>query len=249
MRLKIFLLNLTIIRISFVIPEHYNSWKKQVYIINNSKHLQFKICQLGSNPPISQPRLHIWEKRCYICLSMCSLFHLTGYSVPCIFVSMQFTYWIHAQEWYCTSIFRFLRNHHTDCGSGSTNINSHRQFIRVPSSPHLHWLLLLVFLTIFILTGVRWNFCVIFICISFFSKDVEYFFTYLLAICNSSFENYLFILFAHLLIEFLSIWYLIFGDVMPFVNICSNFLGNWCPIQKRITFVYTFKGLPYVFLK
>jgi hypothetical protein len=50
------------------------------------------------------------------------------------------------------------------------------------------------------LTGMRWNLSVILICISFMGKDVEHFFMNLLAIYNSSPENSLFSLFAHLLI-------------------------------------------------
>jgi hypothetical protein len=51
------------------------------------------------------------------------------------------------------------------------------------------------------LTGVKWNFSVILICISFMAKEAEHFFMYLLAICTSS-ENCLFNLLTHLLIGF-----------------------------------------------
>jgi hypothetical protein len=51
------------------------------------------------------------------------------------------------------------------------------------SHPCQH-LLLFVFLMIAILTGVRWDLNVFFICISFMARDVEHSFMYLLAICT-----------------------------------------------------------------
>jgi general stress protein CsbA len=49
--------------------------------------------------------------------------------------------------------------------------------MRVPFSPHPHQhLLVVVFLIIAILTGVRWNLSVVLICISFMAGDGEHFF-------------------------------------------------------------------------
>jgi hypothetical protein len=64
--------------------------------------------------------------------------------------------------------------------------------MRVPFSlhPHQH-LLLLVFLMIAVLTGVRWNLSVILICISFMARDGEHFSCFF-GIWISSFENVLF---------------------------------------------------------
>jgi hypothetical protein len=51
------------------------------------------------------------------------------------------------------------------------------------------------------LTGVRWNHNTVLLCLSFMVKAVESFFMHLLTICTSSFENYLFSSFEHLLVR------------------------------------------------
>jgi hypothetical protein len=80
-------------------------------------------------------------------------------------------------------------------------LQSHQQWRSVPLSPHpCQHLLSPEFLILAILTGVRWNLRVVFICVSLMIKDVELFFRCFSALRYSSVENSLFSSEPHFLI-------------------------------------------------
>jgi hypothetical protein len=137
-----------------------------------------------------------------------------------------------------STMFNFLRNSQNDFQSSCTSLQSHQKWRSVPLSPHpcQHLLSPEVFI-LAILTGVRWNFRVVLICISLVIKDAEHFFMCISAILYTSGENSLFSsesnflmgLFDFLESTFLSSLYI--KDISPLsdlglVKIISQYVGG-----------------------
>ena len=83
-----------------------------------------------------------------------------------------------------------FRNHRIVFYRSYTILHSHRTKVSISPHPHQH-LLFSVFLTVAILTGVRWYLIVVSICISLKISDVEHIFTCLLDICISKWKKHL----------------------------------------------------------
>ena len=92
-----------------------------------------------------------------------------------------------------SSIFNFLRNLHTVCHNGHTNLHSCIQCLGVPISPHPSP-------TVFIsclfhdslLTCMRCYLTVVLVCISMIISDIKHLFTNLLAMCMSSLGKHIY---------------------------------------------------------
>ena len=110
----------------------------------------------------------------------------TGIHVP--FSTMVFSGCIHSSEIsgpYGSLMPSFFRNLHTFLPTVCISLHCHQSYKSVSFSPHapLQLLLLIDFLMVFILIGVRSYLIVVLICVSLIISDVEHLFMCLLATC------------------------------------------------------------------
>ena len=145
------------------------------------------------------------------------------------------------------SVHSLLRNLFTVFPHGCTNLHSRWQHTKVLFSPRF-CRLFAVFLMMAILTGVRWYFTVVLICVSLMVSDVKPLYMCLLAICISSLEKLcssfaLFLkieLFDFLMLSCISSLYILNINplsIISFTNIFSHSVG--CLFHSPHKFLHT----------
>jgi hypothetical protein len=96
--------------------------------------------------------------------------------VPMLYIGEHFGYMPRSSiaELSGNTMSSFPRNRQTDFQSGCTSLQSHQQWKHVPLSPHPYQHLLSPeFSVLAVLTGVRWDLRILWICISLMTKDAE----------------------------------------------------------------------------